>query len=136
MLNKEQIVTYFQSLQDNICAALEKADGKGKFIEDQWDRPGGGGGRARVIHGQTLEKGGVNFSAVHGELPENIIAKLGVETGNFFASKATFQLCQQESSSVSLPNPAKNMANERGHLSNPFSYGSGHESHCHREGKS
>jgi len=86
MLNKEQIVAYFQSLQDNICAALEEADGKGKFIEDKWDRPGGGGGRARVIHGQTLEKGGVNFSAVHGELPANIIAKLGVETGNFFAS--------------------------------------------------
>jgi len=86
MLNKEQIVSYFQSLQDNICAALEEADGKGKFIEDKWDRPGGGGGRARVIHGQTLEKGGVNFSAVHGELPANIIAKLGVETGNFFAS--------------------------------------------------
>jgi coproporphyrinogen III oxidase len=86
MLNKEQIVAYFQSLQDNICAALEAADGKGKFIEDKWNRPGGGGGRARVIHGQTLEKGGVNFSAVHGELPANIIAKLGVETGNFFAS--------------------------------------------------
>jgi len=86
MLNKEQIVTYFQSLQDNICASLEAADGSGKFIEDKWDRPGGGGGRARVIHGQTLEKGGVNFSAVHGELPANIIAKLGVETGNFFAS--------------------------------------------------
>ena len=86
MLNKEQIVSYFQSLQDNICVALEAADGSGKFIEDKWDRPGGGGGRARVIHGQTLEKGGVNFSAVHGELPANIIAKLGVETGNFFAS--------------------------------------------------
>ncbi len=86
MLNKEQIVTYFQSLQDNICAALETADGSGKFIEDKWDRPGGGGGRARVIHGQVIEKGGVNFSAVHGELPANIIAKLGVETGKFFAS--------------------------------------------------
>lgn len=86
MLNKEQIITYFQSLQDKICAALETADGKGTFIEDKWDRPGGGGGRARVIHGETLEKGGVNFSAVHGELPEKIIAKLGVGTGKFFAS--------------------------------------------------
>ncbi len=86
MLTKEEIVRYFKSLQDDICAALEKADGSGKFIEDQWDRPGGGGGRARVIHGEVLEKGGVNFSAVHGTLPEKITAKLGVATGDFFAA--------------------------------------------------
>lgn len=85
-MTKEQIVQYFKVLQDNICASLERADGKGTFIEDQWERPGGGGGRARVIHGQVLEKGGVNFSSVHGELPEKIIEKLGIESGNFFAT--------------------------------------------------
>ena len=86
MLTKENITDYFKTLQDNICRALESADGGGKFIEDLWDRPGGGGGRARVIHGDVLEKGGVNFSAVHGTLPEKITAKLGVDTGEFFAT--------------------------------------------------
>lgn len=91
-MTKEQIIGFFQSLQDNICASLETADGQGKFIEDKWERPGGGGGRARVIHGQVIEKGGVNFSAVHGTLPEKITEKLGVATGNFFASGVSIVL--------------------------------------------
>ncbi len=48
--------------------AISIADG-GTFREDSWDRPGGGGGRARVLNGNHIEKGGVNFSAVYGELP-------------------------------------------------------------------
>lgn len=91
-MNKEQIMTYFQSLQDNICAALEQADGKGKFKEDKWERPGGGGGRARVIQGEVIEKGGVNFSAVHGALPDKITAKLGIPKGNFFATGVSIVL--------------------------------------------
>ena len=35
-------------------------------------RPGGGGGRSRVFQGKVIEKGGVNFSAVHGAMPEKI----------------------------------------------------------------
>lgn len=70
MISKETIAAYFQSLQDDICLQLEAADGAGKFREDHWKRPGGGGGRSRVIQGQAIEKGGVNFSAVHGTLNE------------------------------------------------------------------
>ena len=33
------------NLQDQICLALEKADGSNKFVEDSWQRPEGGGGR-------------------------------------------------------------------------------------------
>lgn len=91
-MTKEQVSEYFQSLQDNICTALEAADGKGQFIEDKWQRPGGGGGRARVIHGQVIEKGGVNYSAVHGELPEKITQKLGVATGKFYATGVSIVL--------------------------------------------
>ena len=64
-MTKEHISTYFQELQNNICKALEKADGTGKFHEDNWERDGGGGGRSRVIqNGKIIEKGGVMFSAV------------------------------------------------------------------------
>ena len=34
--------------QDEICAAVEALDG-GKFHEDAWTRPGGGGGISRVL---------------------------------------------------------------------------------------
>lgn len=59
---------YLLSLQDNICSKLESADGLGTFVEDSWDRAEGGGGRSRVItEGAIFEKGGVNFSHVHGD---------------------------------------------------------------------
>jgi coproporphyrinogen III oxidase len=75
MLTKEEITEWFKSLQDNICNALETEDAKGKFIEENWTREEGGGGRTRIIqHGNVIEKGGVNFSAVHGALPEQILA--------------------------------------------------------------
>jgi coproporphyrinogen III oxidase len=71
MLTKEEITQWFQSLQDAICNALEKEDGKGKFIEDNWLREEGGGGRTRILqNGNVIEKGGVLFSAVHGALPD------------------------------------------------------------------
>ncbi|WP_372830966.1 oxygen-dependent coproporphyrinogen oxidase [Pontibacterium sp.] len=59
---------YLMSLQDNICQALEQADGEGLFTEDSWDRDAGGGGRTRVLaNGTVIEKGGVNFSHVFGD---------------------------------------------------------------------
>jgi coproporphyrinogen III oxidase len=64
----DRAVHYFQSLQDRICEGLARADGQASFREDTWQRPGGGGGRTRVIaDGAVFEKGGVNFSEVYGE---------------------------------------------------------------------
>lgn len=61
------VKTYLLDLQDRICAALEQADGTGRFVEDSWERAEGGGGRTRVItKGAVIEKGGVNFSHVYG----------------------------------------------------------------------
>lgn len=91
-MNKEDITEHFKSLQDDICAQLEAADGVGKFQEDLWKRPGGGGGRSRVILGQHIEKGGVNFSAVHGVLPDKIKAALKVDKGEFFATGVSIVL--------------------------------------------
>ncbi len=66
-------VEFFQSLQDRICAGLERVDGGSRFREDTWQRPGGGGGRSRVLAESTvIEKGGVNFSEVFGEFPPDL----------------------------------------------------------------
>ena len=62
------VKAYLLDLQDRICAALEAEDGSARFREDAWQRPGGGGGRTRVIeNGAVIEKGGVNFSHVFGD---------------------------------------------------------------------
>lgn len=90
--NKTDISEWFKGLQDDICLALEQGDGQGEFHEDLWDRPEGGGGRTRVIQGQHIEKGGVNFSAVHGPLPEKIGKALGLSAGSFFATGVSIVL--------------------------------------------
>ena len=91
-VQKEEIIEYFKSLQDSICNSLQEADGGGEFKEDVWDRPGGGGGRSRVIEGKVIEKGGVNFSAVHGKMPEKISQKLGLNAGEFLATGVSIVL--------------------------------------------
>ena len=93
-MTKEQISTYFQDLQDSICKSLEKADGTGKFSEDNWQRDGGGGGRSRVIqNGKIIEKGGVMFSAVWGDLHEKMLASMGLtEKVDFFATGVSIVL--------------------------------------------
>lgn len=84
---KEEIADWFRQLQLHICSELETEDGKAKFVEDNWERPGGGGGHTRVIqHGNVFEKGGVNFSAVHGELSDRIMQTLGLNDNQFFAT--------------------------------------------------
>jgi coproporphyrinogen III oxidase len=60
-----------RGIQADLCAGLEALDGRGRFGRDEWRREGGGGGLTRVLaDGNVLEKAGVNFSLVHGELPE------------------------------------------------------------------
>jgi coproporphyrinogen III oxidase len=87
MLSKEEIGAWFQSLQDEICKGLEATDGKTKFIEDKWIREKGGGGRTRVIaDGAVFEKGGVNYSAVYGPTPSNILEALQLEPSDFYAT--------------------------------------------------
>ncbi|ABD79289.1 oxygen-dependent coproporphyrinogen oxidase [Saccharophagus degradans] len=65
--NKQAVKAYLLNLQDKICQVLAAVDGKETFVEDSWQRPEGGGGRSRVLtNGAVIEKGGVNFSHVHG----------------------------------------------------------------------
>lgn len=75
-VNINVVIEFLKSLQDQICASLEAADGSGKFIEDNWVREEGGGGRTRVLtNGSVIEQGGVNFSVVSGDkLPPSATA--------------------------------------------------------------
>ncbi|MEM1000643.1 MAG: oxygen-dependent coproporphyrinogen oxidase [Bacteroidota bacterium] len=86
MAQLSEITATFQSLQDEICRGLEVLDGSGRvFQEDTWKRPSGGGGRTRVFTGgKLIEKGGVNFSHVHGPMPAKISQRLSLPEGTQF----------------------------------------------------
>lgn len=78
---------FFGAWQDAMAAAVERADGRARFREDAWKRPGGGGGRSRVIEeGDLFERAGVNFSEVHGELPDDLAAKMPGAGRAFYAT--------------------------------------------------
>jgi len=69
----DRAAKFFQALQTDICQALADADGGTGFSADAWQRPGGGGGVARVLEdGPLFEKAGVNWSSVDGELPAEL----------------------------------------------------------------
>ncbi|MGB5598388.1 MAG: oxygen-dependent coproporphyrinogen oxidase [Thiothrix litoralis] len=80
------VKTYLLALQDDICSQLAAEDGGATFMEDAWDRPGGGGGRTRVIsNGAVFEQGGVNFSHVFGDkLPPSATAQRPELAGRSF----------------------------------------------------
>lgn len=89
--SRQRVATFLKDLQDQICQALEAADGGAQFQEDSWQRPEGGGGRSRVMkNGQLLEQGGVNFSEVWGEqLPPSILAQRPEAAGHGFYATGT-----------------------------------------------
>ncbi len=86
-LTKEHIAATYQAIQDEISKSMEQLDGKATFEEEVWEREGGGGGRTRIIQqGAVFEKGGVNFSAVHGKLPAAVKKAFAVDEEDFFAT--------------------------------------------------
>ena len=86
---REQWVNCIHGLQDSICQALEKADGKATFIEELWQRNPdgtGGGGKTRVItNGNVFEKGGVNSSVVFGKVTPKMRSQLNMQGDTWFA---------------------------------------------------
>ncbi|HGD3320924.1 TPA: oxygen-dependent coproporphyrinogen oxidase [Proteus mirabilis] len=71
-----RVQSFFLSLQDSICHAIENIDQKATFQQDNWQREAGGGGRTRVLtQGAIFEQAGVNFSHVYGDaLPASATA--------------------------------------------------------------
>src|SRR5438094_9356400 len=81
---QERTESYFKNLQDRVSRAIEELDGN-RFREDLWTREGGGGGRTRILEeGGVFEKAGVNFSSVHGNVPEEFASKIPLGTGTSF----------------------------------------------------
>jgi len=70
-LTKETIAQAFQVVQNHISSWLVEQTGQ-NYMEDRWQYApkGDGGGISRVWEGEYpnsfIEKGGVNFSALHG----------------------------------------------------------------------
>lgn len=86
VLTRQHWIDYIHQLQDSICNALEKEDGKARFMEDKWEREGGGGGRTRVIsNGAVFEKGGVNTSVVFGKVSDAMRHQLKIDGDSWFA---------------------------------------------------
>jgi coproporphyrinogen III oxidase len=86
-MEKKEIAGWFRNLQENITDDLERLDGKGRFLQDLWERKGGGGGRTRVLEkGNIIEKGGVNFSEVFGETSLGLENQIGSTGSSFYAS--------------------------------------------------
>jgi coproporphyrinogen III oxidase len=82
----DRAAAFFRDLQDRITSALEAADG-GRFREDEWTRPTGGGGRTRVLEDSALfEKAGVAVSDVHGKLRPEMAASLPGDGDHFRAN--------------------------------------------------
>ena len=89
---RARVAASMERLHDEITALIARLDRGGAFREDRWERPGGGGGVARVMsEGSTFEKAGVNRSAVSGTLPAAAAQRLGArvsgtEDTRFFAT--------------------------------------------------
>jgi coproporphyrinogen III oxidase len=89
----DRAAAFYRELQLRICARLEALDGRARFVEDAWQREGGGGGYTRVMTGGALfEKAGVNWSDVSGELPEDFAKTLPGSGRAFRASGVSLVL--------------------------------------------
>ena len=84
---RDKAAALYRSVQEEICKSLEAVDGEGRFHEDEWERPGGGGGQTRVMKGGRLfESAGVNWSEVYGELPPHFNAGVKTPERSFYAT--------------------------------------------------
>ena len=85
-MTKDLITQSFRDIQNHICAGLTEVSGQA-YHEDNWKyTEGDGGGRTRIFSGDTIEKGGVNFSALNGTLSEKMASKLKGGGRDFFAT--------------------------------------------------
>jgi coproporphyrinogen III oxidase len=88
----ERLAAWSRQIHEEVTEFFERLDGGGAFREDRWTRAGGGGGVSRVMeNGQTWEKAGVNWSAVHGDIPAEMAQHLcahgkTVDAVRFFAT--------------------------------------------------
>ncbi|RKD17502.1 coproporphyrinogen III oxidase [Pelobium manganitolerans] len=93
MLDKNAIAQDFKAIQADIVNKLTALDGGALFETEKWERPGGGGGESKVLqNGALIEKGGVNFSAVYGKLPDAVKKAFKTDQEEFFATGVSIVL--------------------------------------------
>lgn len=87
MSTRARAEALYATLQDLLCDAVERQDGRARFGRDVWTRAEGGGGVTRVIEdGAVFEKGAINVSAVEGPAPAALVEHLGVPAKSFYAT--------------------------------------------------
>ncbi len=92
-MTKDEVAREMRELQDFICAELEKLDGAATFVEDKWERAEGGGGRTRIIESDRLiEKGGVNYSEVSGDVTPMMRGNTEIDGDSFYATGVSIVL--------------------------------------------
>ncbi|WP_413617041.1 oxygen-dependent coproporphyrinogen oxidase [Hymenobacter latericus] len=84
---RQNVEQWMRSFQKWLYTTLETTDGGATFQPDIWQHHSGGGGETRVIqNGNILEKGGVNFSAVWGQMDERAARQLLMPDPRYFAT--------------------------------------------------
>jgi coproporphyrinogen III oxidase len=93
MQSRTKQAEFFRATQDSICKKLTELQGH-SYHQDLWEREGGGGGDTRVYaEAEFLEKGGVNFSQVHGQFTEEFASKIPYGSGlDFYATGVSLVL--------------------------------------------
>jgi coproporphyrinogen III oxidase len=93
MNHGNEIAQVFQDLQLEIIEALSAHDGKAEFQADSWVRTEGGGGVTMTMdHGRVIEKGGVAFSKVTGEITPVMKQQMGMQGDSFLATGVSIVL--------------------------------------------
>ncbi len=84
---------WVEQAQADIVALVEALDGSSRFVRDEWQRQGGGGGVTAILtDGALFERAGVNSSAVWGTFDDAALAKLGGEERQFYATGVSLVL--------------------------------------------
>lgn len=76
----------YQEVQSEICASLEKADGLARFEINKWEKDIGFGFTNVMKDGHKIERAGVNFSHVHGNMNPKMAKLLNQKASKYWAT--------------------------------------------------
>ena len=86
MNNFEIVANQYAQLHQQMCSALETADGLGKFAIKPWEKDIGHGTTCVLEKGAVIEKGAINYSKVSGKYTLQMEALLGGKASHFAAT--------------------------------------------------